>query len=156
MSQTPQPCAAPADQEVANQVGQACLCFNLRKASRLVTQAFDRALKPAGLKVTQFSVLMGVRARPGARLGRLARALGLERTTLTRNLELLASRGLVTLAPGQDRREQTVSLTPRGAQALEAALPHWRQAQEQMVQLLGPQGMEGLLGQLRGLAARLG
>lgn len=144
------------DQDLAMQVGRACLCFNLRKASRLVTQLFDQALKPSGLKVTQFSVLMGVQSQEGARLGRLAKRMGMDRTTLTRNLDLLVARGLVSMEAGQDRREQRATLTSQGRRALESALPHWRQAQERVEQMLGREGLADFLSSLRGLAGKLG
>lgn len=144
------------DENQAVQVGRACLCFNLRKASRLVTQLYDQALKPAGLRVTQFSLLMALRARPGARLGKLARLLGMDRTTLTRNLDLLAQRGLVRLEPGRDRREQRVSLSDEGARALQAAMPFWREVQGRMGELLGGPGLDEFLARLQGLSAELG
>lgn len=147
--------AKQIEQNQAIEVGNECLCFNLRRASRLVSQVFDQALKPTGLKVTQFSVLMGVKAMPKARLGQLARVLGLERTSLTRNLDLLSSRGLVAMQSGKDKREQLASLTPKGVAALETALPHWRKVQDKMIDLLGSEAMDSFIGQLRGLSAEL-
>lgn len=144
------------DKDLALGVGRACLCFNLRKAGRLVTQLFDEALRPAGLKVTQFSVLMGVQAQEGSPLGLLAGRMGMDRTTLTRNLDILAARGLVALEAGEDRREQRAALTPQGRRVLEEALPHWRQAQEQVERLLGREGLADFLKRLRGLSAKLG
>jgi DNA-binding MarR family transcriptional regulator len=107
-----------------------CACANLRRASRAATAAYDSALAPVGLRITQFAVL-----RTLARLGplpvsRLAAEIALDRSTMGRNLDPLERRGLVRIGIGdRDLRERIAELTPQGEAAIAAALPYWRDAQ---------------------------
>ncbi|MGU3537497.1 MarR family winged helix-turn-helix transcriptional regulator [Methylobacterium sp. A54F] len=116
-----------------------CTCATLRRATRAVTAAYDAALRPAGLRVTQFAIL-----RTLARLGpvavtRLAAEAALDRSTMGRNLDPLERRGLVRLAVGErDQRERVAHLTQAGTAAIAAALPHWRAAQAQVAGLVEP------------------
>ena len=71
-----------------SEIVQNCTCFNLRKATRAVTQLFDEALKPAGLYATQFTLLAAISFRKDATITELSKALIMDRTTLTRNLKL--------------------------------------------------------------------
>ena len=124
-----------------------CICFNLRKAARAVTQEYDAALQPSGLKATQFSLLaMAERLGPGP-MARLAEELVMDRTTLTRNLRPLEKQGLIRIQPGEDRRARLVEVTPAGRDALARALPLWQRTQARMREGLGL-GTDDLLRQL--------
>ena len=114
-----------------------CACFNLRKAARAVTQAYDAALAPAGLKATQFTLLQAIELTEGMTLGRIAENLGMDRTTLTRNLAQLEKRGWITLRAGEDRRERTAALTKIGRETVEIGTPLWRAAQQRFTDRLG-------------------
>jgi len=117
----------------------ACACFNLRKAARAVTQRYDEALKPCGLRTTQFSILAVLARLSPAPMAHLSGALVMDRTTLTRNLRPLVDQGLVAIVPGaDDLRKRNVSLTAKGRKALERALPHWRKAQQDMIGRITP------------------
>jgi DNA-binding MarR family transcriptional regulator len=106
-----------------------CVCHNLRRATRRTTQIYDAALRPAGLKITQFTLLAAIDKMGRATISPLAEFLAMDRTTLTRNLDLLAKRGLVELAEdAADRRLQVVSLLPAGSAALRKAMPRWVKA----------------------------
>ena len=131
-----------------------CACIALRRATRAVTAAYDAALSPSGLRVTQFSVL-----RTLARLGplgvtRLAEEAALDRSTMGRNLDPLERRGLVRIEVGAtDQRERIAHLTPAGEAAIEAALPLWRDAQDRITRLVETSALAALteqLGALRG------
>ena len=91
-----------------------CTCFNLRKAARAVTQYYDDALRPSGLRVTQFSLLSVIKQFGTVNIGTLADEAVMDRTTLTRNLKLLEQEGLVTItasgAAGQ--RPQVLEKSP--------------------------------------------
>ena len=126
-------------------VAQHCLAFNLRKATRLVTQAYDAALKPSGLRITQFSVLVAINLAQPVSMHSLAERLGMERTTLTRNLGSLEDAGLARSEPGEDRRSRIVSLTEEGAAALRRALPWWEKAQASAVEALGGEPIPTLM-----------
>jgi DNA-binding MarR family transcriptional regulator len=126
-----------------------CLCTMLRRATRAVTTAYDAAMAPAGVRVTQFSVL-----RTLARLGplpvtRLAREVALDRSTMGRDLDPLERRGLVRIEVGEkDRRERVARLTDAGEAAIEAASPYWSTAQQRIAALVGPDTVRSLATQL--------
>jgi len=126
----------------------ACVCGRLRRAARALTQLYDDTMAPAGLRITQFS-LLGTLARNGPqRITELAALALLDRTALSRNLEPLAAEGLVRIAAGRDARTREVSLTRAGAAALAKAMPYWRRAQVQVAQQLGQQNINALVGLL--------
>lgn len=126
-----------------------CLCTMLRRATRAVTTAYDAAMAPAGLRVTQFSVL-----RTLARLGplpvtHLAREVALDRSTMGRDLDPLERRGLVRIEVGEkDRRERVARLTDAGEAAIEAASPYWSAAQQRIAALVRPDTVRSLAAQL--------
>ena len=123
----------PLDKNKCMDIARNCACFHLRRTARLVSQAFDQKLKKTGLRITQFSLLMAFFLLPEARLSKIARIMGMDRTTLSRNVKLLEKKGLVSMEPGEDRREQQVRLSPKGEQALEEAIPCWEEAQNQVM-----------------------
>ncbi len=126
----------------------ACTCANLRKAARVVTQAYDAALRPAGLKATQFTLLATLAKRGDAPLTRLADALVMDRTTLTRNLKPLLRKGLIRIEHEQDRRVRKVSLTEAGRRVFEDARRRWEQAQSRIVEGLGQARWSGFVDDL--------
>ena len=132
-----------------HQEGVDCVCFNLRRAARLVTQRYERALKNCGLKATQYSLLMAARGNDGILLTQMARRLGMDRTSLTRNLNVMVAKGLVTVKTGDDKRERKISVTPEGLKVLEDAVVIWRNVQDEIVNSLGPEKWAGLLSGLR-------
>jgi DNA-binding MarR family transcriptional regulator len=122
-----------AAQEIAN-----CTCLRLRKAARRVTQIYDQMLEPAGLTLTQFSLLAHLYAGEGRSVGDLAEALVTDPTTLTRNLKPLVDRRLVKIHQDEDdRRRRVIALTPAGQGLLPVAYPLWRKAQAHVARLLG-------------------
>ncbi len=129
--------------------GVGCTCFKLRSLARRVTQLYDQTLAPAGLKVTQYSLLAHVRRRaPHAAptVSELAQALFTDRTTLTRNLKPLIERGLVQVGQGVDARSRAVAITARGEALFQAARPLWRQAQVRLRGAAGDLRIEALHG----------
>lgn len=107
-----------------------CVMFNLRRAARLVARRYEETLKPTGLKAGQFSILVALSLQGQTPLGALADGLGMERTTLTRNLKPLLRRGLLNSDPAPtDARVRLLSLTKNGRTLLENARPLWNQAQ---------------------------
>ncbi len=125
-----------------------CTCFNLRKAARAVTQTYDKAMKPSGLRATQFSLLTLVAKLGPVGIKDLAKALVMDRTTLGRNLKVLSDRGLLEIGEGDDRRYRPINITARGQEALELALPLWEQAQTRMANGLGHDRWAGFLSDL--------
>jgi len=115
-----------------------CACFNLRRATRAVTQLYDQKLGPSGLRVTQVSLLVAL-ARAGAvPSSRLAEILGMDPTTLSRNLAPLRRAKFLTFTAGRpDRRVKLVALSAKGRDALAVAAPLWEAAQRQLTEALG-------------------
>jgi len=114
-----------------------CICNTLRMVTRAVTQLYDDALRPSGLRVTQFSILEAVARRGEANLRQLEAALGVDQTTLTRSLSLLERDGVIARGPHPDARIKSMRLTAKGRRTLNAARPRWAQAQRQVLGELG-------------------
>ncbi len=126
-------------------VATSCVAGNLRQASRAVSQLYDEAIRPSGLRGPQFTLLVALAIAGLSPITNLAEALVMDRTTLSRNLKPLAQRGWVKIAPGADQRQRMVSLTSTGEAVLATALPLWEQAQRQLVNGLGDAGFADLL-----------
>jgi len=125
-----------------------CVCGRLRRAARALTQLYDDTMAPAGLRITQFSLLHALARSGPQRITELATLVLLDRTALSRNLEPLAAEGLVRIAAGRDARTREVCLTRAGEAALAKAMPYWRRAQVQVTQQLGQQNINALVGLL--------
>ena len=125
-----------------------CTCFNLRKATRAVTQYYDEVLRPSGIRATQFSLLATIREFGTVSIGTLAEEAVVDRTTLTRNLKLLEDEGLVATSPGADARVREVSLTPAAHEKLAVAQRYWKQAQAHMAEQMGDERVRRLLREL--------
>ena len=122
-----------------------CPAFNIRAASRIITQLFDEILKPSGLQITQFAVLVGVFILDSPSISQLARGLVMDRTTLTRNLKPLEKEGLIKITSGEDKRTHFVKMTPKGKSALEKTLPYWEKARTVVSEEFGQKHLDGLL-----------
>jgi DNA-binding MarR family transcriptional regulator len=126
-----------------------CVCAGVRRAARALSQHYAKHLREAGLVGTQFSTLV-VLARNGAMpVGRLAKALGVERTTLTRNLKPLEAKRWIKISGDHDARVRHVEITAKGRAMAEKALPLWRKAQA----TVGPKLKELRLAELLARAA---
>ncbi|MFG5118921.1 MarR family winged helix-turn-helix transcriptional regulator [Methylorubrum sp. POS3] len=126
-----------------------CLCANLRRVTRAVTAAYDAALQPASLRITQFSILRILERLGPVGVTRLAAEAALDRSTMGRNLDPLERRGLVRLTVNAaDQRERVAALTEAGRAALAAALPLWRAAQARVETAFPPAAVADLAGRL--------
>jgi DNA-binding MarR family transcriptional regulator len=114
-----------------------CVCSTLRMVSRAVTQLYDDALRPSGLRVTQLSILATIARMGEATLKQLEDILAIDQTTLTRSLNLLERERMIQCAPHPDGRVKLVRLTSKGRRALEVARPLWAQAQDKVLRELG-------------------
>jgi len=122
----------------------ACTCFAARRTARTITQHYEQHLKPSGLTVTQFTLLVLLSVSGPQPLSRFAALLGVERTTLTRNLSSLLARGWVTESTTGDRRVRLLAVTRRGTAAARAAMPLWREAQKSIARRLGAGAIQAL------------
>lgn len=133
-----------------------CMCASLRRAARAVTQSYDRALQPLGLRTTQFSILQVLSRTGELSQGEMARMLAMDSTTLTRTLELLRRRGLVAKHYGRDRRVRRLRLSKGGALLLKRATPHWEKVQARLARQLGDTAWAGLMALTTTVAAVAG
>lgn len=122
----------------------------------MIRQIYDEALRPYGLKATQFTLLNAISLREPIKQTVLAEKMVTDRTTLTRNLASLERQGLVQFQPGSDRRVKEISLTPEGHQRLAEAYPHWKEAQTKTEELLGKHQVHKLLAELNDITRKLG
>jgi len=141
-----------SDQIAINEVRR-CACATIRRTDRVLTQFYDEILAPSGLYITQFTLLAALSQAAPVTLKRLAGILVMDRTTLTRNLEVLAKQHLVRIEEGEDRRTRLVHLTQEGEQALRRAWPLWQEAQAGIEHALGRERFEGLLTDLSAVVA---
>jgi DNA-binding MarR family transcriptional regulator len=114
-----------------------CLCLASRRAARAITRRFDAALRPFGIRPTQFTLLAVLELKGPQSIGALAEMIGADRTTLTRNLAAAESRSLVTIGSGKDARARIAAIAPRGRQALRRAFPAWRRTQAELTRNMG-------------------
>lgn len=129
---------------VSQQEPSVCACVNVRRASRAITRVYDRALEPAQLKLTQYSVLANVKRSGPLSVSTLARILKLDRTTLVRNLKALEASGFIENCAASDPRERGIRVSEAGSEVLERAKPYWLGAQRLIEQQLGADGMAQL------------
>ncbi len=107
-----------------------CVCSAARRRSRELSRFYQQAMRGSGLRGAQFTLLATVIQTGPIPTTRLANILGLDRTTLTRNLGPLIRDGHVTIEDSADKRVHKVAITAKGAEAARAAYPFWRKAQD--------------------------
>jgi DNA-binding MarR family transcriptional regulator len=121
------------------------MCANLRRASRVLTQLYDDALRPLGLRATQFTVLQALSLAGEVTQVLLGEILAMDSTTLTRTLDILEGHRWIVKRHGEDRREWRIRLSKRGQTQLRRALPAWRSVQDRLHTQLGNEVWENLL-----------
>lgn len=122
--------------EVANN----CLMTRTRRISRVVTSLFDQELRPYGLSSSQFSLLVLVARMDGASRAEIGRANHQERSTSTRNLQLVLDQGWAEEMVPENGRSRPIVISQAGRDLLVQAMPAWRAAQVKVKQLLGMDG----------------
>lgn len=113
-----------------------CVCFQLRKASRAITQLYDAAFQECGIRSTQFALLVAIAKEEPITFTDLGELMVIDPTTLSRSLRKLESAGQVKIASGRDRRERWVRLSGKGRRVMEESVPHWRKVQAAVVSRL--------------------
>ena len=130
-----------------------CVNYRLRRAARTAARFYDDALRPSGLRNTQFSLLGALDVLGETSIGDLSEELAIDGTTLTRNLEILVRRGLVENIAAEDARVRNVRLTGLGKETYDQAVPLWREAQQHVLEALEPKRWTGMRAQLRQIEA---
>jgi DNA-binding MarR family transcriptional regulator len=118
-------------------VATTCIAVRLRSLNRVVTNVYDAALRPLGLKVSQLNILV-VTAKLGlARPAQVCDLLHLDVSTLSRNVERMRAQNWLDVVPGTDARTQSLRLTSQGSRLLQRAIPAWEKGQQEVKELLG-------------------
>ena len=115
-----------------------CICRVVRDAARSLTNAYDRALAPSGLRTAQFTLLSVLARQSVASVNQLSELLGIDQTTTTRNLSVLEGAGLVIRVPHHDPRVKLMKLTPKGKQKRQIAVDCWQKMQEHVTSSISP------------------
>jgi DNA-binding MarR family transcriptional regulator len=132
-----------------------CVCFNLRCAARAMTQFYDTEMRRHGIRPTQGSILAALSAKESWSMAELSEALGVERTTLLRNLRPLQRDGLVQSGGGGRGRMVELAITAKGRKQIEKLTPAWKSAQSAAVKTLGEKRWSAILTDLEAAAAAL-
>ncbi len=155
--------------------GAVCFNFNLRRTARAVTQYYDEVLKPSGIKVTQFTILMAIATQSSRRtaihgsaglepsvaqstITEIARLAQVDRTTLTRSLKILQGDKLIEVRKAQPGNKRRVNITPLGIQRMKEVYPYWFKAQRSLAKALSPvktRELRHLLGDVKNAAEKL-
>ena len=122
-----------------------CTCSELRKAARAITLLYDNAFKSSGLLSTQFGVLQIIYNIDSIRISDLAGKLGMDRTTLTRNLSVLERHGFIKISQGKDHRTRIVTATQKGRSAVSKAILLWNEVQHKVKQKMGESSWRELM-----------
>lgn len=132
-----------------------CACFHFRRAARVVTQYYDEALQPVGLRSTQVVILLSVAAADRPSIAQLAREMAMDASTLNRNLRPLVAKDLIDLEDGADGRRKLVAITRKGREVIADAVPYWTKAQEGLIGALGEDMFHSLIGELDEVVSRV-
>jgi DNA-binding MarR family transcriptional regulator len=122
-----------------------CMCASFRRASRLLSQLYEDALRPLGLRATQFTILQALSLAGEVTQGQLGQMLGMDSTTLTRTLTIMSRQGWIAKRRGEDRREWRMRLSKKGEAQFKTAMPLWQQAQDGLRDRLGNQLSDNLM-----------
>ena len=122
-----------------------CTCGELRKAARAITLLYDNAFKSSGLLSTQFNVLQAIYNIDSIRISDLANKLGMDRTTLTRNLSVLERQGFIEISQGKDHRTRIVTATQKGRSTVAKTILLWNEVQHKVKQEMGESSWHELM-----------
>ena len=122
-----------------------CFCLASRQAARKsLPGCYDSLMQESGIRATQFTILSQLMLRGEMPVGKLAGFLGMERTTLTRNLALLETQKWISTRPGEDPRARMIAITAQGRGIVRRSFPYWAKAQAEAGKLLGADGQAAL------------
>jgi len=122
-------------------IATSCIAGRLRLLNRVVTNLYDDALRPLGIKLSQGSILAVTDKLGVARPAEVCAILELDTSTLSRTVERMVSNGWLEILPDEDGRSHPFRLTDQGKRLMEKAIPAWEQAQTQAKKLLGEDGL---------------
>jgi DNA-binding MarR family transcriptional regulator len=132
-----------------------CVCFNLRWVTRAVTQFYDAEMRRHGTRPTQGSILASLQAKDSWSMAELSDWLGMDRTTLVRNLRPLQRDGFVNAVGGGRGNRVELTITAKGRKQIEKLTPAWKSAQSAAVKTLGEKRWSAILSDLETAALAL-
>ena len=122
-----------------------CMCGSFRRTSRALTQLYESALRPVGLRATQFTILQALSLAGEVTQTQLGEMLAMDSTTLTRTLQIMSREGWIAERRGEDRRERRLRLAKAGEKQFNRALPVWEKVQSRLRHQVGEQAWKNLL-----------
>ena len=134
----------PSDHDPDYMAAAGCFCLASRQAARKITRLYDSYMQGSGVRATQFTILSQLMLRGELPIGKLASLLGMERTTLSRNLTLLEGKGWISISAGEDPRARMIEITTQGRSLVRRGFPYWSKAQAHIGKLLGADGQAAL------------
>lgn len=130
-----------------------CYCIDMRRAANRLTDFYDKALRPLGITVNQYSLIVNIHRLEPCSVVALAEAVRLEKSTLVRSLKPLLEQGLLQDVSAPRSRSRQIRLTDRGKKALERARPVWQDTQQQIKTVVGEDEVKQFMRVLRNLEA---
>ena len=140
-------------ESAADIVARECVAVRVRMLNRVITRIYNAALRPFDLTISQMSILVAVTKFGQAKQQDVSQVLDLEKSTLSRDIQKMKENGWLEVTPGQDARISLLQVTPSGRRLLKQAFPGWRNAQDRVIEMLGPEqfrSVERMLVTLRG------
>jgi DNA-binding MarR family transcriptional regulator len=134
----------PSDHDPDYMAAAGCFCLASRQAARKITRLYDSYMQGSGVRATQFTILSQLMLRGEMPIGKLATFLGMERTTLSRNLTLLEGKGWISINAGEDPRARMIAITAPGRGVVRRGFPYWSKAQAHIGKMLGADGEAAL------------
>ena len=122
-----------------------CMCGSLRRTARAITNVYEEALRPLGLRASQFTILQMLSLAGEVSQRQLGEMLAMDSTTLTRTLQIMDRQGWIAERHGSDRRERWLRLAKGGETQLNRALPVWEKVQSRVRRQLGRESWRDLL-----------
>ncbi len=118
-------------------IAQECVAVRLRMLNRVVSNIYDDALRPLGVRASQLNILVATARLGVAKPAKICQRLQLDTSTFSRNVERMKSNGWLEVAPDDDGRAQPIRLTAEGRRLLQRAMPAWEKAQAKVKNLIG-------------------
>jgi DNA-binding MarR family transcriptional regulator len=135
-----------------------CLCSSFRRTARALSQVYEEAMRPTGLRITQFTILQALARTGEVKQGRLGEILVMDSTSLTRTLRIMRQQGWIAERRGEDQRERWLKLSKAGETKLKIATASWEKVQARVQAKLGEAGWKNVMqwtNQVTGMAADL-
>ena len=140
--------------QAIDDIARNCIALRVRQLNRVITNVYDEALRPLGLKISQLNVLVATAKLRLAQPTKLCEILQMDASTLSRNVDRMRAKGWLEVMPGEDGRTQPFRLTPRGTRLLEKSIRAWDRAQHRATDLLGPDGVAAVAKTARKVAVQ--